>query len=267
MKTRFIPDCTVLCMIQPEPLPGSYRHDSMTINEIVARAVAETDMVVANGFDGIIIQNMNDMPVKQIANPEVIAYMTRIGLEIRRKYPELIMGILVNWDGVAALAVADAIGADFVRVEHLYTGAEVTSAGILEAQCIDICDLRKRTRSKVPVYADIYEVHGVPLGAKPIEDAAWEAVHEAFADGLFVSGKTPQQSLEMIAAIRKKLPDTPVLLGGGASGENIRGLLNHYDGVSVATWIKDGNMKNPINPQKAKTFMDEANKAKQDRLK
>lgn len=265
MGREFKPDCSILCMIQPYPLPGSYRHDSMSIDEIVEHALLETDMVVQNGFDGIIIQNMNDMPVKQHAKPEVIAYMTRIGLAIRHKYPDLLMGILVNWDGVAALAVADAVGADFVRVEHLYTGAEVTSAGILEAQCVDICDLRKRTRSKVPVYADIYEVHGVPLGEKPIEDAAWEAVHEAFADGLFVSGKTIEESLSMIERIRKKLPNTPILLGGGANGDNVRVLLNHYDGVSVATWIKDGDMKNPINPDRAKMFMDEARKAKEDR--
>lgn len=40
-------------------------------------------------------------------------------------------------------------------------------------------------------------------------NAAWEAVHEAFADGLFVSGKSKEESLEMIHAVRKKLPDTP----------------------------------------------------------
>lgn len=251
----FKPNCTAFAMIQPNPLPGSYRHEDKTINDIVEEVLDETQMVVDNGFDGVILQNMNDMPIKQIAPPEAIAYMTRIAYEIKQHYPQLLLGVLVNWDGVASLTVADAVNADFVRVEHLFTGANVTSAGILEGQCVEIAALRKRIRSKVPVYADVQEVHGVPLGAKPIEDAAWEAVHEAFADGLFVSGKTAAESLAMIQAVRKRLPATPVILGGGATGENITELLKFYDGVSVATWVKNGDMKNPIDPDRAEQFM------------
>ena len=142
----------VLSMIQPEPLPGSYRHSDLRIDAIVDQALRETEMVARNHFDGIIVQNMNDMPVKQKSSPEAIAYMTRISYEIRKRFPELVMGILMNWDGVAGLCVADAVGADFVRVEHLFTGASVTSAGILEAQCVDIAGVRKRTGSKVPMY-------------------------------------------------------------------------------------------------------------------
>ena len=71
----------------------------------------------------------------------------------------------------------------------------------------------------------------------------------------------------MIKEVRLKLPDTPVILGGGANGDNVCELLEHYDGVSVATWIKNGDMKNPIDPERARTFMSEANKAKSMRLK
>ncbi|MDF9824743.1 membrane complex biogenesis BtpA family protein [Breznakia sp. PF5-3] len=261
----FKPDCTVFAMIQPSPLPGSYRHDSKTIDEIVEEVLKETQMVVDNGFDGVILQNMNDMPIKQIASPEAIAYMSRIGYEIKQKYPSLTLGVLLNWDGVASLAVADAIGADFVRVEHLFTGASVTSAGILQAQCVEIANIRKRTKSKIPVYVDIQEVHGVALGAKPMEDAAWEAVHEAFADGLFISGKNVEESIQMAKAVRTKLPNTPMILGGGATGDNIYELLHYYDGVSVATWIKNGDMKNNIDPQRAEIFNAEAQRAKEDK--
>lgn len=176
------------------------------------------------------------------------------------------MGVLVNWDGVAALSVAEAAGADFVRVEHLFTGVEVTSAGLLEGQCCEIAQLRKRLGSKIPVYADVYEVHGVPLGAKPIEDAAWESVHEAFADGLFISGRTAAESIELIRRARTRVPKTPIFLGGGATGDNICELMQHFDGVSVATWVKNGDMKNPIDPARAKRFMDEIRRARELRV-
>lgn len=251
-------DKIVLSMIQPEPLPGSYRHRDMGIQEIVDLALRETEMVAENHFDGIILQNMNDMPIKQESSPEAIAYMTRISSEIKKRFPELLMGILMNWDGVAGLSVADAAGADFVRVEHLFTGASVTSAGILQAQCVDIAALRKRTGSRIPVFADVYEVHGIPLGRKPVGDAAWECVHEAFADGLFMSGRSVRESIEMVQEARKRVPDTPIFLGGGASGENIRELMGYFEGVSVATWIKNGDMKKPIDPERARVFIREA---------
>ena len=250
----------VLSMIQPEPLPGSYRHRDKGIDEIVEIALRETEMVAENHFDGVIIQNMNDMPIRQISRPEALAYMTRISYEIKKRFPKLVMGILMNWDGVAGLSVADAVGADFVRVEHLFTGANVTSAGILQGQCVEIAELRKRTGSKVPVYADVYEVHGIPLGRKTVGDAAWECIHEAFADGLFMSGKTPEESIQMVQEARKKVPDVPIYLGGGATGDNIHELMQYYDGVSVATWIKNGDMKNPIDPERAKYFIQEAKK-------
>ena len=193
----------IFSMIQPEPLPGSYRHRDMKIDEIVDRALRETEMVANNGFDGIIVQNMNDMPIKQIAKPEAIAYMTRIAHEIRVRFPELVMGILMNWDGVD-------------------------------------------------------EVHGTPICPKAVDAAAWECVHEAFADGLFMSGKTPEESIQMVEAARKRVPNTPIFLGGGATGDNVRELMKYYDGVSVATWIKNGDMKNPIDPERARIFLEQA---------
>ena len=90
-------------MIQPSALPGSYRHEDKTIDDIVAEVLEETQMIVDNGFDGVILQNMNDMPIKQNSSSGAIAYMTRIAYEIKHQYPQLILGVLVNWDALPAL--------------------------------------------------------------------------------------------------------------------------------------------------------------------
>lgn len=253
-----------LSMIQPQPLPGSYRYRGEYFQEILDKTIKETDEVVNLGFDGIILQDMNNMPIKQIAPPETIAYMTVIGYELRKRYPDIVLGILMNWDGVAALSVADAINADFVRVEHLFTGVEVTSAGLLQAQCCEIAELRKKIGSKIPVFADVYEVHGVPLGAKPIEDASWESINEAFADGLFMSGKSLEESKLIVQKARTKVKDVPIFLGGGATGDNVFELMKYYDGVSVATWIKNGDMKNPIDFGRAAKFIREVKRAREE---
>ena len=48
-----------LAMIQPEPFPGSFRHDGMPFEEIVAVSLKEIEMIQDNGFDGYIIQNIH----------------------------------------------------------------------------------------------------------------------------------------------------------------------------------------------------------------
>jgi membrane complex biogenesis BtpA family protein len=255
-----------IVMIQPLPLPGSYKNNGQSIEKITEKVIKEVKLVNEAGFDSIILQNMGDMPVKQVSRPEAIAFMSVIAKEIKRRFPNLTLGILINWDGVASLAAAEAANADFVRVEHVYTGVEVTSTGLFTAQCCEILELKKRIQSKIPIFADVYEPHGVPLGAKSIEDAAWEAVNEASADGLFLSGKTPEKSIEMVEKARKKVPNTPILLGGGATAENVIQLLQHFDGVCVGTWIKNGSLANPIDSDKAKIFIEKVNFAKLKRL-
>lgn len=255
-----IKDCpVVLGMIQPEPCPGSYLNKGEKIDSIIAKALAEAKMLYECGFDGYIIQNRNDSPVKQIASPQHIAYMSVLSYELKKAFPKMIQGILINWDGVASLAVADASGADFVRVEHTFTGVEVGYAGFMEAQCVEICDFRKKIGTDVPVYADIQEIHYEQIGAKTISEAARDLMQNAFADGIFVGGKNTEESIEMAKIVRQKVgKDIPVLLSSGATLDNIKEILEYFDGVSVGTWIKDGNMRNPINPKKAKAFVTKA---------
>lgn len=157
-----------------------------------------------------------------------------------------------------ALAVADAAGADFVRVEHLYTGVEVTSAGLLQGQCCEITALKRKLGTGIPVYADVWERHGIPLCPQPLDEAAWQCVHEAFADGLFLCGKNAQESLSMARQVRQRVPGVPLFLGGGATGDNVRVLLQEYDAVCVATWIKNGDMRNPVDPDRTRYFMEQA---------
>ena len=260
-----IHECVSISMIQTPPLPGSFQHSGQSFNQIIDHALEEARILSKCGFDAVILQNMGDMPVRQQARPEVIAYFSVIAKELKRNFSSLSLGILINWDGVASLAVAHATGADFVRVEHVYTGVEVASAGLFTAQCCEITEMKKRLQTDLPVFADVYEPHAVPLGPKPVEDAAWESVHEAFAGGLFLSGKNAKESIDLIERARTRVPDTTIFLGGGATGENVIELLKHYDGVCVATWIKNGSLKNPIDSERAKRFIEKVNIAKAER--
>lgn len=253
----------ILAMIQPEPFPGSYQNHGMTFEDVVSLAIDEVSMISEIGFDGYIIQNRNDAPIKQIAEIETVGYMSVLSYRLKQAFPNLIQGILVNWDGVASLAVAEASQADFIRVEHAYTGVEVGYAGMIEAQCVEILKLKKKLHSEIPVFADVYEVHYEQIGPKKIADAAWDSVKNAFADGLFIGGKNADESIEMIKKVRAKIGNTvPVFLSGGATADNVAELMRYFDGVSVGSWVKNGDMRNPIDPIKAMQFLKNA-KSKQ----
>lgn len=252
----------ILAMLQPEPLPGSYLNQGQSFDEILIKTLAEAQQLADIGYDGFLLQNMHDGPLRQQCRPETIAFMTVIAARIQDRFPDKILGLLINWDGVASLSAAAAVQADFIRVEHLYTGVSVGMCGFLEGQCEEILELKKRLGCSIPIYADAQEVNGHFLCAGDKAEDAVRIVKRAFADGLFLSGRQPQESLELIRQVRRKLPDTPIFLGGGATADNIKELLQEYDGVSVATWIKDGDMRNPLNEEKARTFFQQAGLAR-----
>ena len=252
-----------LVMIQPPAMPGSYLNNGTTFKEVEQYVMNEAKMIVEQGFDGFILQNMHDGPIAQNARTESVAFMTYLATQIKDKYPEKVLGILVNWDGVSSLAVAEASGADFVRIEHLYTGVSVDLNGFHTGQCSDVLMMKKRLNSNMPILADAMEVNANYLCPDTKPDLAKKIVKSAYADGVFMSGKHAEESLELIKETRKLLPDTPILLGGGATGDNIYELLKYYDGVSVATWIKNGDRRNPIDPERSKYFLQQCRKAKQ----
>jgi len=242
-------------MVQLRPLPGSARYDGESIDSVVADALNEAAAVADAGFDGVQLQNMGDNPSSRSAGPQTVAFMTRACVEIQHAFPGLELSVLVNWDAEASLAVAVASGADFVRVEHTWVGASVTSWGLSQAQCHAATTFRAHIRSTMPIYADILEPHAVPLVTRPVEVWARMAVEEGAADGLFVTGSSFDESVEWIQRVRAAVPGVPVWLGGGADAENVQRVVGLVDGMTVATSIKRGDMANRIDPELASAFV------------
>ena len=137
----------VIGMAEPLALPGSYMYDGSGMDVITDRLLREVEEYANYDFDGVILQNMQDTPVRQQSNFSAVACMTHLSEAVRREFPQLLQGILINWDGCASLAVAQAAKADFIRVEHCYVGAEVTTSGIINAQCPEILQMKRRGHS------------------------------------------------------------------------------------------------------------------------
>lgn len=253
--TSPVPLRHVVGMVQLRPLPGSARYTDERLTNIIDAALTEVTVLSDCGFTGVQLQNMGDNPSTRRAGLETVAYMTFAAVEIRRAFPNLELSVLVNWDAEASIAVADASGADFVRVEHTWVGATVTSWGISQASCHEATAFRSRIRSRIPIFADVYEPHAVPLVEQPIEAMAKAAFDEGAADGLFVTGRSFEESMDWARRIRHVLPGVPLWLGGGATAENVGDVAGLVDGVTVATSIKRGDMRNAVEPELARAFV------------
>lgn len=255
LSRLFRNDKPAIAMVQLRPLPGSYRYRDEPLAAIIAAVLDEATVLAEAGFDGLQLQNMGDNPSTRRVGPETVAYMTAAAIAIRRQCPNLSLSILVNWDAEAAIAVADASGADFVRIEHTFTGVAVASWGLSEACCFEATRFHRKIAAHAPIFADVYEPHAVPLGPRPVDQMARAAIDEGGADGLFVTGESFMQSMEWMRTIRRALPTVPLFLGGGATAVNVSEALTVADGIVVATWVKGGDMRNPVDPELAKQFM------------
>lgn len=254
----------VIGMAEPMALPGSYKYDGSSVQTITDRLLREVEQYAIHNFDGVILQNMQDTPIRQESNFAAVACMTVLSEAVRREFPQLVQGILINWDGCASLAVAQAAQADFIRVEHCYMGAEVTTSGIINAQCPEILQMKRYNCADIPVTIDIYEPHAMAVCPRPVESMVFSAITQGHVDGIFLSGKNAAETLDMGVRAKKVSVNNrgvPLYVGGGSNDENIYELLQTFDGVCIGHWIKDGYLGNPINPEKAKRYMAEVQRA------
>jgi hypothetical protein len=103
------------------------------------------------------------------------------------------------------------------------------------------------------------------LDRRSLPDRARSAVFSSLADAVLVSGQITGEaaSLSDLEAVKKVLPDVPVLANTGVKHATIAEVLHVADGCIVGSSLKiDGNTWNPVDPDRAADFMERARKAR-----
>lgn len=228
-------DLALLAVVHLDPLPGSSRYAG-DLNRVVDKAVADARLYAAHGAHAVIIENLGDAPYfVQTEAPETVAAMTLAAAEIRRVV-DVPLGINVlrnSWK--AALAVAAAVGADFIRLNVL-TDAIVADQGIIVGEAAAVARYRRSIGADdVKIFADIYSKHATPLARRPLRVVAQDMVRRGGADAIIVSGLDSWQppSREDIDEIREAAPSTPIIIGSGLVG-SVVDLLGAVDGLIYA---------------------------------
>lgn len=177
------------------------------------------------------------------AAPETLAMMASLGRLIRAEFPDMRLGVIIEaHDPAAAICVAHAAGADFVRVK-VFVGGAMTAEGPRYGLGAAAVQYRAHLgRPDIAIVADVHDRTARPLSDESQPFAASWAV-KAGADALVVTGESFPDTLKRIARLRETVTKRPILIGGGVTRENVRAALAASEGVVVSSALMKTDAK------------------------
>ena len=122
----------VIGMLHLKALPGSPQYDGN--RELIKRSLLQdAECLVDGGVHGLLIENFGDRPYFPRCVPiSIVSHMTILAAEIRQRWPDIPLGInVLRNDGCAAITIAHAVNAQFIRVNVL-CHARLTDQGIID---------------------------------------------------------------------------------------------------------------------------------------
>ena len=248
----------VIAMAHLPAIPGSPRYDrSKGIEGILQSVSRDINILISGGVDGILFCNEDDRPYTFQAGFESVAVMTRVVCELR---PDAIpFGVDFLWDAKAAIAIAKATGATFIR--EVITGVYESDMGLWEPDAADLYRYRQQIDGDdILVFANITPEFASPLGNRTVFERARSAVVSTLPDAVLISGSMAgsEPDISVLEQAKAAVGDeVPLLLNTGARLENIQQYLSIADGVIVGSSLKvAGYTWNPVDPKRVERFME-----------
>lgn len=259
----------IVGMVHLPALPGAPEF-SGDFEQVRAAALRDARRLEAGGVDALLVENFGDVPFYPDDVPKhVVASMTRVAADIRDEV-DLPLGVnVLRNDAEAALSVAAAVGAAFVRV-NVHVGARVTDQGVVEGRAHETVRLRERLESDAAILADLDVKHSAPLGEPPLDsEAVAEPVERGLADGVVVSGAGTGQAVatdylaSVVAARDEQGLDAPIFVGSGVTPGNVADLLDDADGAIVGTALKEsGETTKPVSEERVAELVEAASEVR-----
>jgi len=230
----------ILACVHLLPLPGA-PHYGGSMKDVYERALAETEIFKKNGVDGLIVENFRDKPFYPGKIPaETVAALTSVTREIVRT-ASLPVGVnALRNDAGAALAAATAAEAQFIRV-NVHMGAVVSEQGLIQGMSHETLRLRAALKSGVLIFADVGVKHAAPLADRGLAAEAKDLAERGLADAIIVSGELTgaETKTEDVDIVRANT-SLPLLIGSGATPENVHKVFGKVDGFIVGSYFKRG---------------------------
>lgn len=260
MTDRFFPAQVkpVIGVIHVGALPGTPR-SSQTVAELIASAKYEAQLYRECGVDGVMIENMHDVPyMRGEVGPEIVAAMTAIATEVKRECGLPVGVQVLAGANIEAMAVAHAANLDFIRAEG-YAYAHVADEGLIQASAAKLLRYRRMIgATHVQVWTDVkkkHAAHAITADVSLGETA--ETVEFMGADCVIVTGSATGKP-PSIADIReaKRHCKLPVYLGSGITQKNIAEFYDEADGFIIGSTFKlDGLWSNTVDPARVTSLL------------
>jgi membrane complex biogenesis BtpA family protein len=228
-------------MVHLLPLPGSPRWGG-SLDAVVERAVADARAFESGGFHACLVENFGDAPFSpDRADPATVAAMAVAASEVRRAVRMPIGVNVLKNDARAALGLAAAVGAAFVRV-NVHVGAVVADQGVIQGDAYGTLRYRRLLGTTTRLFVDVGGKHAVPLAPVELDQVARDSAYRGLADALVVSGVATGEPTPLgdVKRVRAAVPDRPILVGSGVGPDTVGELLRVADGAIVGTSVKQG---------------------------
>ena len=257
MSTLFTSSKPLIGVIHVGALPGTPR-SSQSVSELVAFARHEAKIYRETGVDGVIVENMHDVPyMRGEVGPEIVAAMTAIAIEVKSECGLPVGVQILAGANIEAMAVAHAAGLDFIRAEG-YAYAHVADEGLIQASAAKLLRYRKMIAAeRVQVWTDVkkkHAAHAITADVSLGETA--ETVEFMGADCVIVTGSATGKAPKIGDVQEAKSHcGLPVFLGSGISEQNVAEFYDYADGFIVGSAFKvDGLWSNTIDPSRVTSF-------------
>jgi membrane complex biogenesis BtpA family protein len=205
----------------------------------------------------VIVENFRDVPYYPGRVPaETIAALAAVSREIVRAAGVPVGINVLRSDGEAAVAIAAASGAHYVRV-NVHMGAVVSEQGIIEGMSQLSVRLRSALKSNALIFADVGVKHAAALADRGLTSETRDLAERGLADAIIVSGDRTgaETRLDDVDVVRAATT-LPLLIGSGATPDNVASVLPRVDGLIVGSYFKrDGVGNNVVDEARVQTFV------------
>ncbi len=237
------------------PLPGSPFY-SGSMREVYDTAFREMEIFKRYAVGGLIVENFRDKPFyPDRIPPETISALAALTREAVMTMDVPVGVNALRNDAQAAIAIATAAEAHFIRV-NIHMNAVVSEQGIIQGSSHYTLRLRAALRSSVLIFADVGVKHAAPLADRGLAVETKDLADRGLVDAIIVSGElTGSETKPEDVDVVRENTTLPILIGSGATPENVHRVYTKADGLIVGSYFKkDGRGGNLVEEERVKAF-------------
>ena len=267
LQGMFGVDKPVIGMCHLRALPGDPGYDRAAgMRAVVEDAAANLDALQAGGADGVMFSNEFSLPYLTQVETATVAAMSRVIAELY-DHIKVPFGVNVLWDPYASLDLAVAVDALFVR--EIFTGVYASDFGLWDTNCGAVVRHQHAIGAQhVRLLFNIVPEAAAYLARRDVVSIARSTVFNAHPDALCVSGLTAgeETSAETLQAVKRVMPDLPVVANTGVRLSNVAEQLGIADAAIIGTAFKrEGVFENPVDADRVRSLMDRVKALRQAR--